>query len=60
LHDIEESDLNFPGEVGSSLMAKMRDWHGQKPVVDRQFIGKIAATSRGADRINVADDVQPW
>src|SRR6266404_597309 len=58
LHDVEEADLNFSGEIGELVDGKdAAIGAGEKAVVDGQFVGKIASTARGADGIDVADDV---
>jgi hypothetical protein len=58
LHDVEQPDLNFPGEVrqfvdGKNAAIRSR----QEPIVNGEFVGKIAASASGADRINVANDI---
>src|SRR6266404_1227329 len=58
LHDIEEADLNFSGEIWELVDGEdAAVGAGQKAVVDGEFVGEIAAAARGADRIDVADDV---
>src|SRR5207302_9707822 len=59
LHDIEKSDLNFPREVrqfvdGEDAAVRVR----QKPVVNGEFVREIAATLRGTNGIDVAEDVR--
>src|SRR6266481_844818 len=58
LHDVEEADLNFSGEIGELVDGEdAAIGAGEKTVVDSEFVGKIAAAARGADGIDVADDV---
>src|SRR5712664_3197767 len=58
LHDVEEADLNFSGEVGELVDSKdTAIGAGKKAVVDGEFVGKIAAAAGGADGVDVADDI---
>src|SRR5207247_925960 len=58
LHDVEEANLNFSGEIGELVDGEdAAIGAGEKTVVDGEFVGKIAAAARGADGIDVADDV---
>src|SRR6266436_5212077 len=58
LHDVEEADLNFSGEIGEFVDGKDAAIGArEKAVVNGKFVGKIASTARGADGIDVADDV---
>src|SRR6267142_178625 len=58
LHDVEEADLNFSGEIGELVDGEdAAIGTGEQAVVDGKFVGKIASAARGADGIDVADDV---
>ena len=58
LHDVEESDLNFAGQIGEFINGKdaaIGAW--EKAVVDGEFVGEVAAAASGADGIDITDDV---
>ncbi len=58
LHDIEETNLNLPGQIGQLIDCKnasVRPW--QQTVVDCQFIAQQVAAFCGFDRIDITDDV---
>src|SRR4029079_19120946 len=58
LEDVEEADLDAPGEVGQLVEgedAAVRA--GQQPVVHRQLAGQVVPATRGPDGVHVADDV---
>src|ERR1700737_1947174 len=58
LHDVEEADLNFSGEVGQLIDGKDAAIGArEKAVMDGEFVGEVAAAAGGADGIDVADDV---
>ncbi len=58
LHDVEETDLNFSGEIGELVDGEdAAIGAGEKAVVDGELVGKIASAAGGADGIDVADDV---
>src|ERR1700687_3238249 len=58
LHDVEEPDLNFSGEVGELIDSKdAAIGTREKAVVDGELIGEVAAAASGADGIDVPDDV---
>ena len=59
LHDVEEADLDFSGEVGQFVDAENAAIGArQQAVVNGQFVGKIAAAARGFDGVDVADHVR--
>src|SRR5712691_8657613 len=58
LHDVEEADLNFSGEVGKFVDGEDAPIGARKKaVVDGEFVGEVAAAAGGADGIDVANDV---
>jgi len=58
LHDVEEADLNFSGEVGELIDGKdAAIGSRKKAVVDGEFIGEVAAAAGRPDGIDIADDV---
>src|SRR6266478_990524 len=58
LHDVEEADLNFSGEVGKLVDGEdAAIGAGQQAVVNGEFVGEVAATAGGANGIDVADNV---
>jgi hypothetical protein len=58
LHDVEKADLNFSCEVGKFVDGEdAAIGAGQQAVVNCEFVGEIAAAARGANGIDVADDV---
>src|SRR5216684_6090478 len=58
LHDVEEADLNFSGEVREFIDGKNAAiGAGEKAVVNGELVGEVAAAAGGADGIDVADDV---
>jgi len=58
LHDVEEADLNFSGQVRKFVNGKDAAVGArEKAVVDGQFVGKVAAAASRADGIHIADNV---
>src|SRR6266481_2572954 len=58
LHDVEQADLNFTGEVGQLVNGEdAAIGAGQQAVMNGELIGKIAASAGGTDGIDVADNV---
>src|SRR6266849_347119 len=58
LHDVEEADLNFSGEVGKFVDGEDAAISArEKAVVDGELVGEIAAAAGGADGIDIADNV---
>src|SRR5205814_563855 len=58
LHDVEEADLNFSGEVGKFVDGENAAIGArQQAIVNREFVREIASASRGANGVDVADDV---
>ena len=58
LHDVEETHLNFAGEVGKFVDGEdAAIGPREKAVMNREFVGKVAAAASGADRVDVADDI---
>ncbi len=58
LHDVEEADLNFAGEVGKFIDGKDAAIGARKKaVVDGEFVGEVGSAAGGADGIDIADDV---
>src|SRR6266446_7621023 len=58
LHDVEQADLNFSGEVWEFVDREdAAVGAGQQAVVNGQFVGEVAATAGGANGIDVADNV---
>ncbi len=58
LHDVEQADLNFSGEVWEFVDGEdAAVGAGQQAVVNGQFVGEVAATAGGANGIDVADNV---
>ncbi len=59
LHDVEQADLNFSGQVGQFV-------HGedaaigarQQAIVNREFVAQGAARARRLDRVHVAKNVR--
>ena len=50
--------MNFSGEIGEFVDGEdAAIGAGEQAVVDGEFVGEIAAAARGADGIDVADDV---
>src|SRR6266700_260774 len=59
LHDVEEADLDFSGEVRKLVDgedAAIGAW--QKTIVDGEFVGEVASAAGSADGINIANDVR--
>src|SRR5262249_24175150 len=59
LHDIEQPDLNFPGQVGQFIdgeYAAVRTW--QKAIVDAQFAADCVSSLCRFDGIDIPDDVR--
>ncbi len=58
LHDVEEADLDFAGEVGKFVDGEdAAIGAGKQAVVNGEFVGEIAAATGGADGVDVADNV---
>src|SRR5712692_7451865 len=58
LHDVEEADLNFSGEVGQFVDGKDAAIGArEKAVVDGEFVGEIASAAGRPDGIDIADNV---
>ncbi len=58
LHDVEQADLNFSGEVGKFVDGEdAAIGAGKQTVVHRQFAGKFVAAAGGLDGIDVADQI---
>src|SRR5713101_7441342 len=58
LHNIEEANLDFAGKIGEFVDGENAAiGAGQQTVVNGEFVGKVAATASGADRVHVANDV---
>src|SRR6266851_2439167 len=58
LHDVEEADLNFSGEVGQLIDGEdAAIGSRKKAVVDGEFVGEVAAAAGRPDGIDIADDV---
>src|SRR5688500_16276168 len=58
LHDVEEADLNFPGEVGKLIQREDAAVRARKhSVVNRELVGEHVSTTCGSNGIDVADDV---
>src|SRR5712664_4189544 len=58
LHDVEEADLNFSGEVGELIDGEdAAIGSRKKAVVDGEFVGEVAAAAGRPDGIDIADDV---
>ena len=58
LHDVEERDLDFAGEVGQLVDGEdAAVGAGQQAVVHGEFAGEILAAARGLDGVEVADEV---
>src|SRR5712692_5509141 len=58
LHDVEEADLNFSGQVGKFVDGENAAIGArEKPVVNREFVGEVASAAGRANRINISDDV---
>src|SRR5260370_4105620 len=58
LHDVEEADLDFSGEVRKLVDgedAAIAAW--QKTIVDGEFVGEVASAAGRADGANIADAV---
>ena len=58
LHDVEQADLNLPGQVGQLVNredAAIRP--GKQAVVDGQLVGDVLAAARRLDRVDIADHV---
>ena len=59
LHDVEQPDLNFSRQVRQFVDGKNPAIGSrQQPVVNRQFVGKIAPAARRANGVDVSDDVR--
>src|ERR1700676_136754 len=59
LHDVEQADLDFPGEIGKFVDGEdAAIGAGQEAIVNGEFIGEIAAATRGADGVEVAKNVR--
>ncbi len=59
LHDVEQSDLNLPGQIGQFVDGEdTAIGAGQQAVMDRQFVREQMSSTRGLDRVNIADDVR--
>ena len=58
LHDVEEGDLDFAGEVGQFVDGEdAAVGTRQQAIVHGEFIREIRAGARGLDRIEIADEV---
>ena len=58
LHDVEQADLNFAGEIGQFVDGEDAAIGArQQAVVHGEFVAKVAAAAGGLDGIDVADDV---
>src|SRR5208283_997943 len=58
LHDVEQPNLNFPSQIGQLVHCKYSSVSARKQaVMNRQFVRKIATTSRSPDGVNVPDDI---
>src|SRR5712664_117590 len=58
LHDVEQTNLNFSGEIGKFIDGENAAVGArQKPVVDGEFVGQIAAAASRADGIHITDNV---
>src|SRR5437879_5242978 len=58
LHDVEEADLNFSGQVGQFVDGEDAAVGArEKAIVDREFVRQVAAAASRADGIDVADNV---
>ena len=58
LHDVEERDLDFAGQVGQFVDGEdAAVGAGQQAVVHGEFAGKVLAAARGLDGIKIADQV---
>src|SRR5712664_660788 len=58
LHDVEEADLNFAGEVGKFIDGKDAAIGArEQAVVNGEFVGEVASAASGADGIDIADDI---
>src|SRR5262249_37916136 len=58
LHDVEQSDLNFPGKIGQFIDgedAAVRTW--QQAVMDAQLTADRMSSLCRLDRIDIPDDV---
>src|SRR5208282_280497 len=58
LHDVEEADLNFSGEIGKFVDGEDAAIGArQQSVVNRELAGKFVTAASGLDRIDVSDEV---
>src|SRR5208282_5183823 len=59
LHDVEEAHLDFSGKVGQFVDGKDSAVGArQQSIVNGELIGKVAASTSGADGVNVAENVR--
>ena len=58
MHDVEEADLDFAGEIGEFVDGENAAiGAGQQAVVDAEFVGDVLARAGGFDGIDVTDHV---
>ena len=58
LHDVEESDLDFSGEVGDFVDGKDATvGAGKQAIVHRQFATEVLIAAGGLDGVDVADEI---
>ena len=58
LHDVEQTDLNLSREVGEFVDGEDAAIGArEKAVMNGELVGEIAAATRGADGIDVANDI---
>src|SRR5678815_2075652 len=58
LHDVEQSNLHFAGEVGKLIDREDASVRSrQKSVVDRQFVGEQMPSACRLDWIQIADQI---